>query len=208
MTVLVDETVELDAAHWSAWRPTQVAELLRDVDAAWAIAGGWAIDLFLGTETREHADVEIAVPADAFDDIVAALDGFELFVVVGTGRGTPLEDARDRFPDRHQTWVRDPATSRYVLDVMREPATDETWVYRRDERVQMPRARAVQRTGSGIPYLRPEIVLLFKSTSVERKHQRDFEAVLPHLDRGARTWLSEALGLVDPGHCWIAELAR
>ena len=29
--------------------------------APWFIAGGWAIDLFLGRKTREHADVDFAL---------------------------------------------------------------------------------------------------------------------------------------------------
>ena len=27
----------------------------------WFFAGGWAIDLFLGKETRKHSDIEIAI---------------------------------------------------------------------------------------------------------------------------------------------------
>ena len=30
-------------------------------DGQWGIAGGWAIDLFIGKETRPHSDVEVAI---------------------------------------------------------------------------------------------------------------------------------------------------
>ncbi|MCL4541605.1 MAG: hypothetical protein M1396_04620 [Chloroflexi bacterium] len=46
-------------ALFTAVRP--VATLLTDFDRPWFIAGGWAIDLFLGRQTRAHKDVEIAV---------------------------------------------------------------------------------------------------------------------------------------------------
>src|SRR6266542_5304713 len=34
---------------------------MRDFGGQWWIAGGWAIDLWLGEVTREHGDVEISV---------------------------------------------------------------------------------------------------------------------------------------------------
>ncbi len=202
----MDEIVDLDASQWDPWQPERVAELLRDVEAPWAVGGGWAVDLFVGTQTREHADIEIGIPAECFGDVEAALAGFELFVVVGSGRGIRLEDGRDRLEDTYQVWVRDPRTQRYVLDVMREPSTADSWIFRRDRCVQLPQAEAIERTPSGIPYLRPGIVLLFKAKSVRDKDQLDFDAVLPRLEPGERAWLAEALGLAQPGHAWIAEL--
>ena len=203
----VAEIVELDGSRWDAWNPSSVAELLRDVDAPWAIAGGWAVDLFVGTQTREHADLEIVVPAGSFDEVAEALAGFELFVVVGSGRGVLLEDGRDLLADTHQVWVCDPETERFCLDVMREPSTGGTWVFRRDERIRRPYVDAVARTAAGIPYLRPELVLLFKAKSAESKDQLDFDTVRPLLAREDRAWLADALGLVHPGHRWITELA-
>ena len=41
--------------------PLQVAQAMAGFRRPWFIAGGWAIDLFLGRVTREHADIEIAV---------------------------------------------------------------------------------------------------------------------------------------------------
>jgi hypothetical protein len=34
---------------------------MRRFEPEWFIAGGWAIDLFLGKETRRHEDIEIAL---------------------------------------------------------------------------------------------------------------------------------------------------
>ena len=47
---------------WSmAWTPDQAARALEGVSAPWAVAGGWALDLWHGMQTREHEDLEIAV---------------------------------------------------------------------------------------------------------------------------------------------------
>ena len=41
--------------------PVDVAAIMDRVGAWWAIAGGWAIDLWLGEKTRDHHDVEVVV---------------------------------------------------------------------------------------------------------------------------------------------------
>ena len=52
-----------DDADWEGWRPETAAHALAGVDVPWAVAAGWAIDLFLGHQRREHDDLELAVPA-------------------------------------------------------------------------------------------------------------------------------------------------
>ena len=49
--------------------PGQVARHLAGITAPWCVAAGWALDLFRGTQTREHGDIEIAAPAAAFPEI-------------------------------------------------------------------------------------------------------------------------------------------
>ena len=38
-----------------------ISKILKDLNIDWYIAGGWAIDLYLGKKTREHLDIEIAI---------------------------------------------------------------------------------------------------------------------------------------------------
>ena len=199
---------EPDLSLWEAWRPQQVAGLLEGVGAPWYVAAGWAIDLFLGEETREHEDLEIAAPRERFSEIAERLVGYELFVPDGdlTDRGLvwPFAQAPKELDGHHQTWVREPATGRWLLDVFREPSDGDTWICRRDERIRLPYGDVIERTDQGIPYARPEIVLLFKAKHSERpKDEADLEAVLPSLDAGRRRWLAEALALVHPGHPWL-----
>ena len=199
---------EPDLSLWDAWRPEQVAALLAGVEAPWYVAAGWAIDLFLGEESREHEDLEIAVPRARFPEIAARLAGFELFVpdsdLTDPGLVWPFAQAPKELDANHQTWVRDPATERWLLDVFREPSDGDTWIYRRDERIRLPYAEVIERNDDGIPYARPEIVLLFKAKrSVRPKDEADLAAVLPRLDAVRRRWLAEALALVDAGHPWL-----
>jgi hypothetical protein len=179
------------------------------VKAPWYVAAGWAVDLFLGGKRREHEDLEIAIPAASLPELVDALVGFEIYAVRVPGRGifTPLAEAGPGLAETHQTWVRDPESGDWRLDLFREPSTGETWICRRDESIRMPFSEAIRFTDDGIPYGRPEIVLLFKARhSAQEKNQADFAATLPRLGPEERDRLAGWLDLVHPGHEWIEAL--
>jgi len=199
-----------DLFEWDPWRPATVERLLARVEAPWYVAAGWAIDLFLGGERRDHEDLEIAVPSDRFAEVAEALAGFELFVVggpaPGLGRAWPLADAGETLATYHQTWVLERAAGRWRVDLFREPSDGDTWICRRDESIRLPYDEVIERTGEGIPYARPEIVLLFKAKHARPKDDDDLAAVLPLLEPERRRWLAEALELVHPGHRWLSEL--
>ncbi|MDX6424162.1 MAG: hypothetical protein QOI67_1633 [Gaiellaceae bacterium] len=200
--------IDPDLFEWDAWRPTEAARLLGDVEAPWYVAAGWAIDLFLGEERREHEDLEIAAPSKRFAEVADALREFETYVIE-PGCATPLADASaELLEETHQTWVLDRAAEVWRLDVFREPSDGDTWVCRRDESIRLPYDRVFDRTNDGIPYGRPEIILLFKAKHARPKDDEDFAAVLPLLGPAQRRWLAEALELVHPGHRWLPDLSE
>jgi hypothetical protein len=208
---VTDETIPPDGTEvidppWEPWLPADINRLLAGVSAPWGVAAGWSIDLFLGRQTREHGDLEIAIPASAFGAVRAALADYE-FDVVGSGRRWPLDDPA--FHVMHQTWVRERDTGVYRVDVFREPERDAAWVCRRDESISLPYEDLIRRTVDGIPYLVPEVGLLFKAKrAAEPKNQADFAATAGVLDGDAAGWLSWALQRVHPGHAWIEALDR
>jgi Aminoglycoside-2''-adenylyltransferase len=195
---------ELPDPPWQAWHPDEAARRLAGVEAPWCVAAGWALDLFRGGQVREHEDLEVAIPAGRFALIAAALAGFE-FHVVGSGRRWPLDSPA--FKIMHQTWVYEPDADRYRLDVFREPHDGDTWICRRDAQIRRPYAEIIERTSDGIPYLAPEIVLLFKAKHGRPKDEADFAGALPLLSAARRSWLADHLAMVHPGHRWLAQLS-
>ncbi|MEV0528888.1 hypothetical protein AB0I66_36255 [Streptomyces sp. NPDC050439] len=199
-----DEIAALDARWSSCWTPGEVARQLTGISAPWYVAGGWALDLFHGKQTRAHGDIEIAIPAASFPEVRDRFPGYA-FDAAGSGRiwenATP-----EALAAVHQTWLRDPATGNYLLDVFREPHDGDTWICRRDGKIRLPYSGIIHRTQDGIPYLTPELVLLFKAKHAREKDQADFEATVPHLTSAQRETLAELLARVHPGHLWIADL--
>ena len=61
----------------------------------------------------------------------------------------------------------------------------------------------IRRDPAGIPYLVPEIVLLFKAKHARPKDQADLAGVLPLLTSGERSWLAAILRRIHPGHDWL-----
>lgn len=190
---------------WHAWSPQQAGIKLAGCGANWCVVGGWAIDLYLGRQTRKHDDLEIAIPRADFARVRNALRGYHLHAV---GDGEVFALADDELPprDKHQTWVLDPTAQQWRIDVMLEPGDAHTWVCRRDESIQAPRAGMVG-VRDGVPYLKPQAALLFKAKYARPKDEADFSVSAPTLDAPARIWLRAALQRAHPQHPWIDQLA-
>jgi len=95
--------------------------------------------------------------------------------------------------------------------VLFEESRDGYWVYRRNAAIQRSIKEIGLVTDDGIPYLRPEIQLLYKAggSSCRKTDLDDLESVLPALTDEAREWLLISLHTEFPkGHDWIKILNR
>ena len=182
----------------------RAVSLMRNFHAPWAIAGGWALDLFIGRESRSHADVDIAILRADQRRLRAQLSGRVEKVVDGQLAEWPsTEELTLPVHEVHVTWPDD-----YELEFLLneyDPITRE-WVFRRDGRIRRPLAAAFA-TGR-VPYLAPEIVLLYKSKAPAAKDDADFLTVLSHLRDEQRSWLSDALDVTARGHHWVSILSQ
>ncbi|MFC4639849.1 nucleotidyltransferase domain-containing protein [Deinococcus hohokamensis] len=211
-----DALMPAAAAHHAAtvgWRPAQfVAQALAPLGDTWLLAGGVALDLALGQVGRPHDDLDIAVDRDAQPTLLATLrdGGWRLDTPTDQGYAewsAPLE------PPQHQIHARHPGLPDALLaDFLLTDLSDGVWRFRRDPAVTLPLEQARRRSADGLPYLAPEIVLLFKSRSAQAagdlrgKDAADAERVLPTLPGPARVWLREALERTAPGHPWLSRL--
>jgi len=184
-----------------------VAAALDGVGVPWCVVGGWSIDLLLGEQTRAHEDLEIAVLRRDHRRVRAHLSPQLAFRAVGDGAIRSLAPDEELPPTVHQSWGLDEAAQLWRVDVMAEPGDDETWVFRRDERITAPRTQMVARTADGIPYLLPHGALFFKAKATREKDEHDLAVALPHLDASQRAWLREALTREHPDHPWTRKIS-
>jgi hypothetical protein len=198
---------DADLGHWQPLAASQVANLFADCPRPWWIAGGYAIDAFVKrTDRRSHEDIDVGLlDRDQLTIRNACLPGWDLHCAdpPGTLRlWRPGEVLREPV---HDVWCRERSDLPWALQLVINPSTADDWIYRRDPRIRRPIADLLWRS-SDIPYLVPEVQLLFKSKTVRPKDEQDFRDSLPLLRPAQSRWLRSALRLTDPEHRWLAFL--
>ncbi len=190
---------------WEPLTPEQVAELLRGLGAPWWIAGGWALDLFMGRQTRAHDDIEIALFRADAETVRVHLAGWEFFIAE-SGTLAPWASEAALPASAHELWTRERGRDAWQLEILVEEREGDRWAYRPHPRIGAHVRDIGRVTESGIPYIRPEIQLLYKSKSSRAVDESDLITMLPRLDAAQRASLVAWLFTTSPGHRWLERL--
>jgi hypothetical protein len=192
---------------WEPLSPAEVARELRGLPCRWWIAGGWAIDLHLGRQSRAHADIDVLILRADQLAVQQHLGGWDLHAADPPGTLRPWAEGEILAPTIHDVWCRRSPSSPWSLQLMIDDTEDDHWVYRRDTRIRRPVADLDgPASSSERRVLSPEIQLLYKSAHPRGKDEADFQAVLADLHVPQRHWLRESLAVVSPGHPWLDRL--
>ena len=196
--------------HHHKWAPLsvqEVADLLAGLSVPWWIAGGWAIDLFLGRQTRPHDDTDVLIRRDDQLEVQGYLSGWDLHKTQQPGlKPWPIGEFQSRpFDD---IWCRRTPESPWALQLMLLDTDGDRWVFKRDPSIQGHLETLGLYTSAGIPYMRPEIQLLYKAKpQTPRKDQSDFDLAVPRMTRKAQAQLLRHLEKTFPeGHPWMTRL--
>jgi Aminoglycoside-2''-adenylyltransferase len=184
---------------WEPITPSEVADVLRGLPVPWWIAGGWAIELFLGHPTRRHYDMDVAVLRRDQLALRHHLAGWDLHSASPERRLQPW-DGRFLEQPIARIWSRRERGAPWLFDGYLEEARDELWVDRDDERVSLPLGKLGRVTDDGLPFLSPEIVLFYMLSWPTPKAKADFLAARPKLSAESRDWLRRSLEIAQPGH--------
>ena len=136
----------------------------------------------------------------------AALTGWTFEAVVSGVRVSWPPDVWLELPVHEVHGQAGPGTDSRIEFLLNE-RDGADWVYRRDQTVRRPMARALGRSSAGVRFLAPEIVLLYKAKAPRPRDEHDFRVARAVLDDGARAWLRAALAHRSPAHPWMAALA-
>jgi len=206
----------------------QLNHFMLNTKLDYAICGGHAIDLFLGTKTRPHKDLDVAVYWEDRDEIIRHMlgDGWDVYEPCGTPYLHKITDISDQKRVRSNIWCVKPTNRHYkftehekdmyavefdnseqieldYIEFLFNTKSDGYFLYSRNHDVKIKLDEAVLHVGN-IPCLAPEIVLLYKSTAADNAdYQLDFDNAVVKMNVKQLLWLEESLEIMFPdGHKW------
>ena len=206
----------------------QTKELLSAAPFDWAVCGGFAIDLFLGRETRVHGDIDLC----AFEKDRPAIQrfmlekGWNVYEFRGMGKVRPLElssvsetgrnlmcflpgcDLVQFYPCEeegllyHQFFHKGMTELSY-LEFLFSPTHGDALIFSQSPAIRRELNKAILNR-DGIPCLAPEIALLHKARDPERPESAaDFQAAFPCMDTEQKRWFPDSICCLYPdGHPW------
>lgn len=199
----------LPSIPYDRWAPLSVAEVVErfaGAPFAWGLAGGYAVEQFVGRPLRSHGDIDVVVFRD--EQLLAQrwLSGWQLFAADPPGTLRPWAGGEELPYGIHDIWGFVAGGDAWQLQLMLVEATEDEWFSRRDPRVRGRRGDLIVRYG-GVPCLRVDVQLFYKAKSPHLKDEQDFMACLPLLDAPARVWLREQIRLAySDSHPWLSRL--
>ncbi|MCI8388545.1 MAG: hypothetical protein HFE63_08795 [Clostridiales bacterium] len=213
----------------------QANELLTGRNFEYAVCGGQAIDLFLGYESRIHSDIDILSYWYCRDEIILYMKslGFEVYEMLGGGKAHHITDISCQMKIKRNIFCckdscelvqlanTDEADIVYInfrhigqrkldfIEFLFNDHSETEFIYARNRNISRGLGDAILMS-DGIPYLAPEICLLYKSTDTERAgYQQDYELAYEKMDVSQREWLNEALKIEFPnGHKWMTDINK
>jgi hypothetical protein len=175
----------------------------------WLVAGGWALDLYLERVTRPHKDVDLAIFREDQLELQRHFAGWRLDKA-HSGTLTAWPEGEYLQLPLMEIWAWRPGTERGDnqpdLEILLDQRVAGEWRFRKQISIARPLSLACLLTESGIPYIAPEIALLYKSSHRRDEDEADFEVVRGALDEERKGWLKRALETYAPGHTWLGRL--
>ena len=196
-----------DNHKWEPLSVKEVAELMSDLHVQWWIAGGWAIDLFLGRQTRVHGDTDVLIRRDDQLEVQKYLAGWNLYKTQQPGLKPWLTDEFQNRPF-DDIWCRRTPESPWAFQLMLLDTDGDRWIFKRDSSIGGSLDELGLNASTGIPYMCPEIQLLYKAKAqILAKDQSDFDLVVPYMSLEALEWLLRNFEKRFPeDHHWIITL--
>ncbi len=136
-----------------------------------------------------------------------ALVGWDLFAADPPGNLRPWLHNEVLSAGVHDVWCRPDSESPWRIQIILDEAADREWIFRHNPGIHRKIAQLGTISDGGIPYLVPEVQLLYKAKQIRVKDEADFAAALKVLTTGQREWLASAIHTCyGEGHPWLHRL--
>jgi hypothetical protein len=192
-------------------------DLLKNGCFAHAFCGGYALDLFLGTSIRKHGDIDICAFLEDRNNIIDYMIkiGWKIYEFCGNGIIHLLENRCNSIHKSnlmctykncellqltkmenddyfYHKFMDVGITELNYIEFLFNDRFNDKIIFDKRWNIERNINEAIMES-SGIKYLAPEIVLYFKSYSLEDKNQLDYDKTINLLNKTQKEWLKESL---------------
>jgi hypothetical protein len=194
------------------WHPLDIDStklIMNHTGVFWWIAGGMALDLYAEYKIRFHEDIDIGILRKDFIKVQSDLSSKWKFYRPQQPEFIEILNNELLPKEVHQVWIRKNLNRFWAMEMVIDESINDTWIYRREDSIRLPLKEIINTNKEGIPYLKPEIQLLYKGGShqIREKDKKDMLTILPMLNNSQIEWLINALSKQFPdGHDWIKVL--
>jgi hypothetical protein len=200
--------IEIPYDRWSPLSLDDVTALFAAAPFQWGIAGGYAVELFLGVPFRAHDDIDVAIFRD--DQLKAQqwLVDWQFFAADPPGTLRTWHEGEYLRFGVYDIWGHHAGAEAWQLQLMLAEVEGDEWFNRRNPAIRGRRSELITEYG-GVPCVRVEVQLMYKSKGCRPKDELDFQACLPRMSANSQRWLSDSLRvLYAEGHPWLDALPR
>lgn len=182
-----------DFNNWELLSIASLKQIMHDTEFDWYLAGGIALDEFLGRKTRNHEDIDILVN---FKYLERILDYFNSYKVYNARNGSLRLSALNNIKSTDSLWIAKDGKKSFIIEILFFEEEAGHWVYKRDNAVRK-KIEDIYFVKNDMKIIQPEIQLLYKmnSSNVREKDLYDYHNVYPVLEERQRAWLNQYVKL-------------
>lgn len=208
----------------------RVNEFLSHLPATWAVCGGFALDLYLNKNIRRHGDIDICVLEPDRVKVCEYMwgNGWDVYEFRGQGYVRPLDNTmrgeprrnimcvkRDcelvRFYDsdvpelKYHEFIHTGITQLNYIEFLFNECNCNSFIFDERRGITREMSKAIL-SNRGIPYLSPELALLYKASKPDDiRNKRDFDMVYPRMTGEQKRWFSASMDMLYPnGHVFMS----
>jgi hypothetical protein len=194
---------------WQPLTPREIAAHFAGAPFPWWIAGGLAIDHFVGRRLRPHEDIDVLVLRCDQGLVQEALSGWDCMAADPPGTLRPWRQEEFLPPSVSCVWCRPDRSGPWRMELLLDEGDRVQWRSRRCPSAVKPAAELGLPDASGIRFLAPEVQLFYKAKAPRPKDEIDFAAALPLLSPAQTAWLRDAiLAAYSAGNAWLDAIHR
>ena len=194
-------TPEIPFSHWQPLSVQELTQLFANAPFLWGLAGGYAVEQFVGKRVRDHGDIDVIVYRDQQLNVQRWLSDWHLYAADPPRSLRPWAESEYLPYGIHDIWVHT-GVQAWQLQIMLTESEGDRWFRKRSRLIGGQRGDLIVAYRS-VPCIRIEVQLLYKANNPRSKDELDFESCLPLMSTEAKRWLGNGLQVLHPeGHRW------